>query len=132
MMPHLRECRAADARSGIIAENRSFPILTKFAEFSLADLNARSHAHSTLTLSVFSFLVGFFKVNCLDLALSGRRFGGNSGEETAAAASSAALSLSAHFFFCLFRVGNVRRRCGRSGTIDTVGENRLTVKSGSG
>jgi hypothetical protein len=85
-MARLRECRAADARSEIIAESRSFSVLRQFSEFSLEDLNARDHANSTSTLRVFPFMAGFSKGDCVDLALSRRRFAGIYEEQTAAAA----------------------------------------------
>jgi hypothetical protein len=103
-MPHSRECRG----TGIIVESRSFSALKKFSEFSVADLRARSHANSTSTLRVFSFIVGFVKVDRLDLALSRRMFPGPCYQETAAAASRPALRPDAYFFCCLFLDGNGR------------------------
>jgi hypothetical protein len=75
----------------------------------------------------YSFLVGFFKVDCLDLAFPRRRFAWNCEEETAAAASGAALRPDLYPFFSLFLPGDGRRGCGRSGTIDNVRNNPLTI-----
>jgi hypothetical protein len=61
-MPRSRECRPVEGRSGIIAESRSFSFLRTFSDFTLADLNARSHADSTSTLtSVSPCLEGYLQ-----------------------------------------------------------------------
>jgi hypothetical protein len=65
-------------------------------------------------------MVGFLKIDHLDLALSRRIFAGNCQEETAAAGSGAPQRDNVYFFYCLVTLAN-----GRSG-----GGYRLTIKRG--
>jgi hypothetical protein len=119
MMPSSRECRPVDARSGIIVDRRSLCVLRDFSEFRLAELNARSHTNSISILRDFSFMVGFVKLDCRDLALPRRIFAGNCEEETAAAASGAGLRCHVYFFLLSFLPGNGRRGCRRSKKISS-------------
>jgi hypothetical protein len=118
MMPRSRECHRVNVRSGIIVESRLFSLLRKFSESTFPDLHAGGHAHSTSILRIFSFMVGFFKVDCLNLALCRRR--------------RPALGPDLDFFFSLLIPGNGHRSWRQSETTSSRCDMRLTLSSSCG